>query len=135
MCSPADDLVAGNPRRIALIPCRRPLLLDVDDGTTHHGQMVTVGVARLKAELSQYLAAVKHGEEVLITECGRPVARLVAPRGEDKVGSRQDRLPRAGILMLGAENLRTVLRRPPKGRTEMGNAVLAALLDERMESR
>ena len=97
--------------------------------------MTVVGVARLMAELSRYLAAVKHGEEVLITERGRPVARLVAPRGEDKVRSRRDRLARAGVLILGAGRLRTVLRKLPKGRPDVGDAVLVALLNERTESR
>ena len=120
---------------IVWLPKSRPLWLDADSGTDHHGHMTTVGVARLKAELSRYLAAVKHGEEVLITERGRPVARLVAPRGEDRVGSRRDRLARAGVLMLGAGHVRAVLRRPPKGRPDVGDAVLAALLDERSESR
>ena len=89
----------------------------------------------MKSELSRYLAVVKQGEEVLITERGRPVARLVAPRGGDRAGSRRERLARAGVLVLGAGRLRDVLRRPPKGRPEVGDAVLAALLDERSESR
>lgn len=39
--------------------------------------MITVGVARLKAELSRYLDAAKHGQEVLITERGRSVGAAV----------------------------------------------------------
>lgn len=97
--------------------------------------MTKVGVARLKAELSRYLAVAKQGEEVLITERGRPVAKLVALRGADRAGSRRERLARAGVLMLGAGHLRAVLRRPLKGRPDVGDAVLAALLDERSESR
>ena len=42
--------------------------------------MATVGIAQLKAKLSEYLASVKRGEEVLITERGRPVARIVPVR-------------------------------------------------------
>jgi prevent-host-death family protein len=38
-------------------------------------------VSELKAALSRYLGRVKQGEEVLVTERGRPVARLV-PVGE-----------------------------------------------------
>src|SRR5688572_26725301 len=96
--------------------------------------MTKVGVARLKAELSRYIAAAKHGEEVLITERGRPVARLVALRGTERAGSRRERLARAGVLTLGTGRLRAALRQVPKGRS-VGTAVLRALLDERSESR
>jgi prevent-host-death family protein len=39
--------------------------------------MMTAAVAELKARLSRYLKQVKAGEEVLVTERGAPVARLV----------------------------------------------------------
>lgn len=39
--------------------------------------MDTAAVSRLKARLSEYLAKVKAGEEVVVTERGRPVARIV----------------------------------------------------------
>jgi len=39
--------------------------------------MRTTGVTELKASLSEMLARVKSGEEILITEHGRPIARLM----------------------------------------------------------
>lgn len=39
--------------------------------------MTEVGVRDLKDRLSEHLRAVKAGEEVVVTEHGRPVARLV----------------------------------------------------------
>src|SRR6202035_3854662 len=39
--------------------------------------MRTTGVTELKASLSEMLARVKSGEEILITEHGRPVGRRV----------------------------------------------------------
>ena len=39
--------------------------------------MITVGVKELKNNLSRYLACVKKGDDLLITERGRPVARIV----------------------------------------------------------
>ena len=36
-----------------------------------------VGVRTLRLELSRYLAAVRRGREVTVTDHGRPVARLV----------------------------------------------------------
>jgi prevent-host-death family protein len=40
-----------------------------------------VGVRELKARLSAYLAAVQQGKEVVVTDRGRPVARLVPVQG------------------------------------------------------
>jgi prevent-host-death family protein len=97
--------------------------------------MTKVGVARLKAELSRYLAVAKDGEEVVITERGRPVARLVALQGTEKTESRRERLARAGVLTLGKGRVRPALRKPPKGPAWVGAAVLAALLEERAEGR
>ena len=39
--------------------------------------MRSIGIAELKALLSETLARVKAGEEVLVTEHGRPIARLL----------------------------------------------------------
>ncbi len=39
--------------------------------------MITAGIKEVKNNLSRYLARVKGGEEVLITERGKPVARIV----------------------------------------------------------
>lgn len=39
---------------------------------------MTVGVRELKANLSEYLARAARGEEIVVTDRSRPVARLVA---------------------------------------------------------
>lgn len=44
--------------------------------------MEIAGVAEVKARLSEYLARVRGGEEILVTDRGRPVARIV-PMGDD----------------------------------------------------
>ena len=41
------------------------------------GHMRSVAVSKLKASLSRYLSTVKAGREIVVTERGRPVARLV----------------------------------------------------------
>ena len=38
--------------------------------------MKTAAISEVKARLSEYLVRVKAGEEVLITDRGRPIARL-----------------------------------------------------------
>lgn len=62
----------------------------------------TAGVAQLKASLSEYLARVKAGGEVVVTERGRPIARLV-PVGfeEGAEWERLRRMERAGEVRLG----------------------------------
>ncbi len=44
---------------------------------------VEVGIRELRAKLSTYLERVKAGEDVIVTERGRPVARISAPDGMD----------------------------------------------------
>jgi prevent-host-death family protein len=39
--------------------------------------MITTGIKEVKNNLSRYLAQVKSGEEILITDRGKPVARIV----------------------------------------------------------
>jgi len=63
---------------------------------------VTVGVRDLKNNLSRYLDRVRNGEEVIVTDRGRPVARLTA------VDQSSDRL--AELIAAGAV-------RPPRSST------------------
>ena len=39
--------------------------------------MRTAGIAKLKAELSSYLESVKAGEQVVVTDRGKPVAMII----------------------------------------------------------
>jgi prevent-host-death family protein len=75
---------------------------------------VEVGVRDLKNNLSRYLDRVKEGEEVIVTDRGRPVARLSAL---DHSTDRLAELIAAGVVRPAA---RTTRRRParrikPKG--------------------
>jgi prevent-host-death family protein len=53
-----------------------------------------VGIRELRASLSRYVSRVKDGEEITVTEHGKPVARLVPVAGERKI----DRLRRQGLI-------------------------------------
>jgi prevent-host-death family protein len=101
---------------------------------THNGHVIKVGVARLKAHLGRYLDIAKRGQEVVITERGRAVAKLVALGGAEHADSRLERLIRAGAVIPGTGRLKASLRTPPRG-PRVGDAVLKALLEEREESR
>ncbi len=96
--------------------------------------MKTIGVAQLKTHLSRYLDQVKGGTEVVVTERGVPVTKLVPLRGPGNDRARRHRLARAGVLQLGSGWLPAHLFRPPKGRL-VGASVLEALLEERREGR
>ncbi len=96
--------------------------------------MKQAGIAELKAHLSSYLDQVKAGGEVLVTDRGVPVARLVPLEQRRQLGSRRMRLARAGTLQLGRGRARKALLKPPRGKM-LGAGVLAALLAEREEQR
>ncbi len=92
--------------------------------------MTTAGVAELKARLSEYLDRVQAGTEVLVTERGRPVARIVP------VGDSGDlaELERQGVVRVGTMRL-------PDGFLDeelpaiTGPGLTEALLEERSEGR
>lgn len=63
--------------------------------------MRSMGIAELKALLSETLARVKAGEEVTVTEHGRPIARIMP-------------LSRANPLAATQELVRTGLVKPPE---------------------
>ena len=92
-------------------------------------------VGELKARLSEYLRKVKSGHEVVITERGVPVAKVVPLAAAERRHSRRERLARAGILLLGRGRVRRSLLKPPRGSSAVGAEVLEALLDERRHGR
>jgi prevent-host-death family protein len=93
--------------------------------------MTRVGVAELKAKLSEYLARVRAGEEVVVTDRGRPIARIAPPRvAEDE---HLLELERAGLVKIGTGVSDEFLTAPRPGDPDGG--VLEALLEERREGR
>ncbi len=95
----------------------------------------TAGVAELKANLSQYLDQVRRGEEVVITDRGAPVARLVPLEGEVEKDARIERLVREGRLIPGSGRFPESLLTPPPGDPDLGASILAALIEDRREGR
>jgi prevent-host-death family protein len=91
----------------------------------------TTNVAQMKAKLSEYLRQVKSGGEVVITERGIPVARLVPLGADERRATREERLIRAGILR-PAHGRRRKLGLP-KSAPGAAAAVLDVLLAERGE--
>ncbi len=97
--------------------------------------MVTAGVAELKARLTQYLKQLKSGNEIVITDRGLPVAKLVPIDAAQKRDHRRQRLASEGLLQLGKRRMPKSLLVPPKGSPNIGEEVLSTLVAERNESR
>jgi len=93
-------------------------------------------VSEVKAELSKYLARVKRGEEVVITERGRPIAKLVPiPHDDDPEMARMRDLERRGIVDVhGTGRLPAAFWDRPRLKDPKG-LVRQALLEEREEGR
>ena len=87
-------------------------------------------VSKLKVYLSEYLNQVKAGNEVLITDRGKPVARLV-PISPTKAGKESlNRMEKQGLIKLGSGKLSEDFWTMPRGEDPKG-LVLRALLGER----
>jgi prevent-host-death family protein len=85
-----------------------------------------VGVRELRNNLARWLARVKEGDEVVVTERGRPIARLVPVRDRTL-----DELIEAGIVT-PAKRPKTKLAGLPKIRPK--GSVTEILLEMRRES-
>ena len=55
---------------------------------------VEIGIRELRADLSRYIKRVREGEEIVVTDHGTPVARILPVNGRSKL----DELIAAGIL-------------------------------------
>ena len=96
--------------------------------------MKITAVSNLKARLSEYLNQVKAGDEVLITDRGKPVARLVPVSRTRAVGESLARMERQGLIKLGSGKLPRDFWTMPRAEDPKG-LVLKALLEEREEGR
>jgi len=92
----------------------------------------TASVVALKSRLSEHLRLVKAGHEIVVTERGLPVARLMPLDDGERRSTRRLRLTRTGVLKPGRGKLPPALKRPPQG-AEAGGAVVDALLAERRD--
>jgi len=91
-----------------------------------------VSIGRLKARLSEYLRRVRAGQGIVVTDRGRPVARLGGLEGDSAVEGRVAELVRSGLARAPERALDLGFldeARPadPEGRS------LEAVLEERSE--
>ena len=98
--------------------------------------MRRVAISELKAKLSEYLKAVRAGEEVIVTDRGKPVARLAPISGPAETESRLRMLVRTGQVRppdvdggIDSDLIAALRPRVPDA------GVVDALLEERREGR
>jgi prevent-host-death family protein len=95
--------------------------------------MVTAAVSELKAGLSGYLKRVKAGEEVVVTERGKAIARLVPFTRSGPTPAELEALERAGVLRRGTGTLGARFWEAPRAADPEGS-VRKALLEEREQN-
>jgi prevent-host-death family protein len=94
--------------------------------------MKTVNISRLKARLSAYLQAVQEGEEVLVCDRNKPVARIV-PCDISDHSEQQKRLVARGVLTPPRKpRSSTALPNPPGN---VSDEVMEQVWREERESR
>lgn len=76
--------------------------------------MSTVGVRELKNRLTRYLRQTKQGEEIVVTERGKPIALLMPIKAVKRASSLEARLAR-----LAAQGRVTLPTRKPLKRVRM----------------
>lgn len=97
--------------------------------------MQTAAVSELKASTSEFLAKVKSGEEILITDRGTPIAKIIPlRRTEDLLSARMMQLERSGMIKRGTGIIPEEFWAVSRPHDREGNA-LVALLAEREDGR
>lgn len=93
--------------------------------------MTNAAVSEIKARLSEYLARVRGGEEVIVTDRGRPVARIVP------VSDREPHLAeleRRGLIRRPSARLPDDFLDRPRPKVA-GPSLVDAVTEERSEGR
>jgi prevent-host-death family protein len=96
--------------------------------------MKTATVSKLKASLSEYLRQVKAGEEVLVTERGRPIAKLTPAGGSSDLRHHLAEMEKQGLVKIGSGRLPKSFWDLPRPKDPKG-LVVKSLLREREEGR
>jgi prevent-host-death family protein len=68
--------------------------------------MISAGIREVKNNLSRLLTRVKAGEEILITERGRPIARIVKEnQGDKSIRAALGPLVQKGLIALPSQSI------------------------------
>lgn len=94
--------------------------------------MKTTTVSKLKASLSEYLRSVKAGEEILVTERGRPIAKITPAESYTGLPDHLVAMEKQGLIKLGSGKLPKGFWDLPRPKDPKG-LVLKSVLREREE--
>lgn len=92
--------------------------------------MGAVGVRELKNRLTYYLRRARNGEEVIVTERGRPIAILKSLQQVDRAATLETRLARLAALGIVTLPTRKRFGRARPARI-VGSSVSRAILEDR----
>ena len=88
--------------------------------------MKSVGIRELKRRLSGYLAAVSSGEEIVVTNRGQPVARIIRePRRERSPAQALGELVAEGLVALPTRH-----RQPSSPAVRAGGRAVSEIVTE-----
>ena len=89
--------------------------------------MIVADINEAKAHLGSFLAAVQAGDDVIITDHGRSIARIIRePKDSDSDPQWLERLAASGLVTLPAENSSSESFKPPL----MGGRALSDIVSE-----
>ena len=91
--------------------------------------MKTATVSKLKASLSEYLRSVKAGEEVLVTERGRPIAKITPAASSNSLSDHLVEMEKQGLIKRGSGKLPKDFWDLPRPKDPKGLVVKAVLRD------
>lgn len=94
--------------------------------------MRTVNIADLKNNLSAHLERVRAGEELLVKDRNRPIAKLVPLVGGEDLDAEEMELAAAGLIRLPTSSLPDSFWKMPAPQVSLEDAV-AAVTSERDE--
>ena len=91
--------------------------------------MKAATVSKLKASLSEYLRWVKAGEEVLVTERGRPIAKITPTANSNFLSDHVVEMEKQGLIKRGSGKLPKNCWDLPRPKDPKGLVVKAVLRD------
>jgi len=92
---------------------------------------VKLGLREANQHFSRMVKIIKQGEEVILTDRGRPIAMVTPLGGGATWGVRLDRLARAGLIRLPGEPGRIGPAKPVRARGKPASQILSEEREER----
>ena len=96
--------------------------------------MKSAAVSELKAALSEYLLKVKAGEEVIVTERGKPIAKIIPIAPSGTIPEQLREMEKAGLVSIGKGKLPKEFWGLPRPDDPQAR-VVGALFEEREDGR